>query len=255
MSNTHAELKHLESIALPKWPQMLVWGSSVTEEQAKEIILRTDSFLSDLSTYSGGNNRTWEAWARDTLGYTPYLDDKKGWQFHHELQAELRKALGFVKTDYVRNDWAACAFIFGPHGWCSPNGRIWFGDNVGSWPCAKGIFLEWGDLAEAFPFLDLTVTLMSGESCEEDTSAVVSFKVKDGAIQVLPEPVVLAPECYAEYRDIASVVANLGHISREQGLPDQWIKDYGVRTKALLDQVVPQVEASIAAAKQAKEEA
>ena len=42
---------------LPKWPQMIVTGKRVTVDQAKEIIFRTDSFLSDASDYSGGNAR------------------------------------------------------------------------------------------------------------------------------------------------------------------------------------------------------
>ena len=40
---------------LPKWPAIVVKGKPVTEDQAKEIIIRTDSF------YFGCNDRAWES--------------------------------------------------------------------------------------------------------------------------------------------------------------------------------------------------
>lgn len=39
-------MENLLDRGLPKWPQMLVTGASVTKEQALEIIRRTDSFFS-----------------------------------------------------------------------------------------------------------------------------------------------------------------------------------------------------------------
>ena len=41
---------------LPKWSQMIVTGKNVTVEQAKDIIFRTDYFLTDPSKYSAGND-------------------------------------------------------------------------------------------------------------------------------------------------------------------------------------------------------
>lgn len=35
----------LSDVTLIKWPQMIVTGASVTREQAKEIIIRTDPFF------------------------------------------------------------------------------------------------------------------------------------------------------------------------------------------------------------------
>ena len=58
----------LKNMRLPKWPHMVVWGTPVTQEQAKDIIFRTDAFLTHMSSYAGGNNHAWNAWANQTLG-------------------------------------------------------------------------------------------------------------------------------------------------------------------------------------------
>ena len=34
--------EELLDVGLPKWPQMIVWGESITTEQAYDIIMRTD---------------------------------------------------------------------------------------------------------------------------------------------------------------------------------------------------------------------
>lgn len=47
----------LSDVTLIKWPQMIVTGASVTREQAKEIIIRTDPFFSDIAPYAGGNDQ------------------------------------------------------------------------------------------------------------------------------------------------------------------------------------------------------
>ncbi len=52
------------NIALPKWPQMIVTGKPVTIHQAKDIILRTDSFLTDSYEHAGGNNQEFNDWYR-----------------------------------------------------------------------------------------------------------------------------------------------------------------------------------------------
>jgi hypothetical protein len=52
----------LSSGSLPKWPQMIVTGKPVTVENAKDIIFRTDSFLTSSDEFSGGNNKEFNDW-------------------------------------------------------------------------------------------------------------------------------------------------------------------------------------------------
>ena len=232
--------EELLNVGLPKWPQMVVWGESITTEQAYDIIMRTDSFLCDFSEYGGGNNREWNKWAKQTLGIAAAMDmlerlyenpadrHQKQWQ----LDDRFKALAGIVSTSYVTNDWASSAFIFGPHGWCHPDGTIGFSDNVGKWPSVQDVLEDWHHIAVAFPYLNLTATLMSGESCEEGTVPVVSIRVNNGQA-MLSDPVL--PEEPVEQRNIANSIAGLGSYRREQGLPDEWIILRGTQLAPILD--------------------
>ncbi len=233
--------EELLNVGLPKWPQMVVWGESITTKQAYDIIMRTDSFLCDFSEYSGGNNREWNKWAKQTLGIASAMDmlerlyenpadrHQKQWQ----LDDRFKALAGIVSTSYVTNNWASSAFIFGPHGWCHPDGTIGFSDNVGKWPSVQDVLEDWQHIAAAFPYLNLTATLMSGESCEEDTVPLVSIRVNNGKA-TLSNPVL--PEEPVEQRNIANSFAGFGSYRREQGLPDEWIILRGTQLAPILDQ-------------------
>lgn len=220
---------------LPKWPQMLVWGQSVTVEQAQEIILCTDDFLTSFSDYAGGNNHKWNTWARKTLGVDANFGTNPGLVWR--LQEELREAIGFIQTNYVRNDWASCCYVYGPHGWCHPDGTIGFVDNVGKWPSAEELVSDWTALTEAFPFLALHATFMSGESCEEDLQPHFTLRVKDGKVEMLEPVLPSADEMPKIDRSDAAMLSRMTS-RREQGLPDEWIHLYAERLKPHLAKIL-----------------
>jgi hypothetical protein len=237
----------LNAVCLPKWPQMFVWGKPVTPDEAKDIIFRTDSFLTDFDRYSGGNNHQWNTWAQSVLGYTKYVGSDE-YSFLLRLQDKLRAFIGFVGTEYVHNTWASSSYIFGPYGWCHPSGFIGYADNVGKWPSADEVFEDWTCIAKAFPFLDLTVTLMSGEHSDEGTIPVISFRVKDGDATVLDTPVRPPADFNPGARDFELTVLSLGNNSREQGLNDAWIKDFGAITTGVLADLEEEVRKEMAEA-------
>jgi hypothetical protein len=68
---------------------------------------------------------------------------------------------------------------------------------------------------------------MSGEHSEEDCKPVVSFRVRKGEVILLDEPVLPRPEQTPPARDIGDVALSLFNRSREQGLNDSWIIEYG----------------------------
>lgn len=227
--------EQLLALALPKWPQMLVTGKRVSQEQAKDIIFRTDSFLTDASQYGGGNNHAFNKWYRDEAGFGAIGDDyKRGW----ELMSAVRDQLGYVDTDYVRNDWASCSFVFGPHGWCSPLGEIFFVDNVGKWPEVKEIFSEWELIAKAFPYLELNVTLMSGESGEEDSQPVVNIAVSAGQAKLLEADM----SVHGAKADLTRSWDNfsIGSVSREIGLPTEWYEEFAGKVRAAVEAISEQ---------------
>lgn len=168
---------------LPKWPQMVVTGSPVTKEQALEIIRRTDSFM----VYQGGSNRPFIREAVEILRLPGAW-----WAGNYESPQEWRaqrnqwaKKWGYIETSYVVNAWISSSFIGGPHGWCHPDGTIGYIDNVGcKWPIVAEVYLEWKRIAEAFPFLELEVTLMDGEG-SENPSPVVSMLIRRGKVKLV----------------------------------------------------------------------
>jgi hypothetical protein len=234
----------LSKIGLPKWPQMYVFGAAVTVEQAKDTILRTDPFLTDVHDIHGGNNQRWNEWARKELGYAHVsalaqsLGKPHEFRFPSIVSEKLNQALGVVETEYVRNSWASSCYAYGPHGWSHPNGTIWYADNVGKWPEAEAVFAEWERLAAAFPYLDLKVTLMSGEYCELQTSPVVSFRVQNGTVVLLDEPIVPEYPANQTRRDTTSLILSLNDLSREQGLPNDWIYEYAAKTQPLVEKFI-----------------
>lgn len=237
----------LEGVSLPKWPQMLVWGTPVNAAQAAEIILRTDPFLTTVNKYSGGNNQKWNQWAREELGLSlvnkflaEHLEMTIGEQigFESAVQQHINEAVGVVLTEYVGNDWASCAFIYGPHGWLHPDGTIGYIDNVGKWPEAEAVYNDWVLLAKAFPYLELHATLMSEEASEHDTSyPLVTFIVANGQVHVAQEAFAPA-DAFMPVRKIKSINASDFFCGREQGLPDSAIKEYGKILKPIVQKAV-----------------
>jgi hypothetical protein len=180
----------IDSVYLPKWPQMKVRGRKVTKEQAEEIIVRTDTFITN--GYCG-NDRTFRERFDQTFGipaepkFPPFrevrdpVEDEAysyGWRVRLEATGRFNRSLKTITTEYVHNSWMASAFIFGPTGWCHPDGTISFSHNVGKWPSASELLKEWKKIAKAFPFLVLEAVFMTGESCDEANDSVPAFVVR-----------------------------------------------------------------------------
>lgn len=221
------ELEKTYNVNLPKWPQMLISGSPVTPEQAKEIIFRTDAFLTDAYGYNGGNNIEFNEHYRNSSGLS-MLDGGDNYAKKFDFNNYVKEKVGFIELNYVPSDFASSCFVGGPDGFCSPDGEIKFSNNVGKWPSAEVIYEDLVELAEAFPFLEMKCTLMDGESCEENTKPVISFDVCNGVVCVTDSH--LEREDGPELFDTSRLLASLrGDLSGELGLPKEWYAEYITR--------------------------
>lgn len=173
---------------LPKWPQMVVTGPRLREDLALEVIRRTDSW------FVGGhgcNDRDGDRRLAQRFRMPHFQDYAErhpegfDWRAHWDRCERWKTAWGAIETNYVHNNWIGSSFIHGPHGWCHPDGQLYYIDNVGKWPSVEEILADWQLLARAFPFLILTVTLMSGESGSDDTRPVVAMAVADGQVRLM----------------------------------------------------------------------
>lgn len=172
--------------SLPKWPQLLLSGNPISRECALEIIRRTDMFFG-CPEYSG-NNKAFCMKAIELLKY-PLLDreampeERRG---HYEKTEAWRKAWGIVDTSYMTNSWISSSFVGGPHGWCSPQGRLHFVHNVGKWPDIKDVLADLRVLADAFPILHMDAVLMNEEACEDGPKCpVVGFLVRGTEVELV----------------------------------------------------------------------
>ncbi len=209
------------SKGLPKWPQLLITGKTVTPDQAFEIMSRTEGFLNSTCKHSGGNNRTWNEYYRSLAGIDKINEKKKS---RYAVEEEWKVHSRFVDTEYIYNHWASSSFVYGPAGWCGPDGRINFRHNVGKWPGMDDIYNDLNKIASAFPFVDMVVTAMSGESCEE-SEPVASFHVKEGKVVVIDNNDAMTYHEYAgiDHRNIEQQLMNVVMNRNEQGLPPEMV--------------------------------
>lgn len=232
----------LINIQLPKWPQMLVTGKRITQEQADEIIFRTDIFLTDAYEHAGGNNRQFNVQYRNDAGLDRFQEPKQITEGHKfmstnwEKQSKLWQLLGVIRTNYVKNDWASCSFIGGPHGWCHPDGTISFSDNVGKWPSVREIYDEWSEIAHTFQFLDLHDTLMSGESCE-DTEPLVNLRVVNGEVTLEQPDDSMHEVANNTVNSFLNKLSDPWDASNELGLPGDWYRKFAQLVRNAVEEI------------------
>ena len=204
-------------LGLPKWPAMLVQGDSVTPDQAREIIRRTDvSFLRGI----WGNQRDVVTAIANILRMpispepgSGNLEVSKHWEARDAWVASW----GPLDLSYIGNDWVCSTYVYGPNGWCHPDGTISYLKNVGKWPSVSDLARDWIMVAEAFPFLSLTATFFDRESCEDDLEPVFTLSVMGGSVTAYPGgPTSMAFPTVKE-------VFNYGS---ECGLPRSWFEDW-----------------------------
>lgn len=164
-------------------PALVVRGQPVTEEQAAEILIRTQSF--DLDTSHVATQR---AMCR-LLGVR--------WDtLLKEIDPEDR--LGLIDTYqclplyFLRNRRICSTSTFGPHGWCSWTGRIAADYNLVSWPNDGELETEWRKIAAAWPFLNLHAQVFNvslEDRLRSHAKVLVEYQVQDGQLRSFTEKI------------------------------------------------------------------
>lgn len=206
-------------LGLPKWPAMWVRGTQVSVERAKEIIRRTDSSFVRGVVY--GNDKAHVDWVSKKLGMPrSKIDDPNSGlttQAFFNAVEDWRFAWGALELEYIGNDWVSSMYVYGPNGWCRPDGTISHFKNVGKWPSVEDLVRDWIRVAEVFPFLDLLVTFFDREYCEENFVSVFTLRVFEGGVTAR----VGSPE-----DGDPTVEPETFNRSSECGLPMSWFEDW-----------------------------
>lgn len=160
------------SISLPKWPAMVVVGKTVTPEQAQEIIVRTSGLSFQTNDWS---------FLRKLYKIVGLKCDEYGHLKDYEEQDALCERLGILRLEYLDNEQICSCYLNGPHGWIDWRGNVGCRTfNIGKWPHVDEVLIEWNNIAQAFPYLDLKCQLFSGEQCEDGTVPLIQFNVASG---------------------------------------------------------------------------
>lgn len=258
---------------LPKWPGVFVTGKSVTPEQAKEIIFRTDTNLQrGPSEFLNGNDKRFKDKCITAFGWDPFNAAQHSWWNLHKAEDEeahkvamlkilpansgyedlrdvvkaWKKELKIIDTEYVYNSFLSSAYAGGPTGWCHPSGNISVdGHNYGKWPTVEDIKKDWQTIAEAFPFLDLACTLFNKEYCEEGTSPICTIVVKSGAVQVGEPTMSLHDRNQDAPRDVMFGLSAMlrgmqsGSFACERAWPAGWLEEFAGKSKSAMLKVAP----------------
>lgn len=177
----HEDSKDVELI---KWPGIVIVGKSVSPQQAGSILIRTDAFLPNFR-YSTNSERLEEK-LNALFGLTK--DVVEADDYWDRLQ-DLRVRLGKLQLEYMSNACICSSYIGGPGGWCDWRGEIKrAGHNIGKWPCVGHVAAEWGEIANAFPYLNLKCWLFNHESGYPenlaDPGAIVRFEIANAKVEV-----------------------------------------------------------------------
>ncbi len=164
-----------EYISLGKWPAMTVLGKTITPDEAAQVILRTNNW------YDTTNDRSYKQSVYQLVGLKPNIC---GGVCEDSLD-ELRRAWKSLDLQYLSNHRIMSCWLGGVHGWCHWSGAIRSNNyNIGKWPSVAEVAQEWKDIAQAFPFLDLTCQLWSAEVGDTVPPVpLVEYVVKDGKVE------------------------------------------------------------------------
>ena len=247
---------------LPKWPHTIIRGKKVTKEQAKDIIFKTDSYFHDSSApHSNWNKARVERYRKksglylldeyseliteaiktrneddaeyslsDDINYPKYFD------YHDKLLRELGIEKLEHNIDYIRNDLADSSYIGGANGFIDCEGNINYDRNIGKWPSVEEVYDDLVTLAEAFPYLEMYVSIYDIEKCQRDempARLVVSFIVKDKKVIISDMDFGLDDETTSEL-DIDDIKDNLLNGGGSCGIPTEWFDEFADKVLAAM---------------------
>ena len=171
-----------------KWPAILITGEKVTEEQAMDILIRTDENIVSPGGYTWSNNKEFQ----------------RNWCEMINFDEDCKRPENFVELYYLGNNSIASSWVGGSQSWIWEDGSIFKFSNIGKWPAVENVIDELNRITHAFPYLKLKVTLFDEEVMSdfyingqkiadanyEDVldKALCSFSVENGTVTYHDEP-------------------------------------------------------------------
>jgi hypothetical protein len=165
----------------PKWPGLLVTGESISEEQASEILIRTQRWY--LLEYDiSKNSLLYDELHKIYVSSFPIEDRISHIPIDYDI---IEDKIQRLELSYLHNDRISSSWVGGLHGWCNWDGKIFCNNyNIGKWPKIEEVEEDLKLIAFEFSFLNFTLQLLSQEiHSEEDYYPIYTCEVKDGSIK------------------------------------------------------------------------
>jgi hypothetical protein len=163
----------------PKWPGLLVVGEKISEEQAADILLKTQHWflLDDISKKS----LLYKEFKKIYISSFPEEDRISDIPLDFDI---IEKTIKPLELSHLSNHRISSSWIGGLHGWCDWDGKIFCNNyNIGKWPSLEYVKDDLTLIASSFPFLNFTLQLLSEEiHSEENSYPIYTCEVKNGSI-------------------------------------------------------------------------
>lgn len=185
-------------IDLGKWPTMRVVGEPVTPEQAGDILICTAPWFDTFPKTEGWDREARVIAAEYGMPLQPARPHGNGhddwfretWHVWLPAFGEWRRKYGVLDVmnlDGPANDLIGTSY----RAWCNWDGLVAGQFNIGKWPDADTVAEFFSEVADRFPYLRLTVDLVSEFESERgvitdatEYSRACRINVGDGCINV-----------------------------------------------------------------------
>lgn len=146
----------MEDMGWPKWPKLIMVGETVKQEQAWEILIRTNSWFMLEYNYS-----------QDIIGETIKKFYTQTLPHEHQISGnsidieDLIEKLDVIHLHYLDNARIQSNWIGGLKGWMNWDGRLFTNNyNIGKWPTEEELIEDIEDIMHAFPYLNFELQLV-----------------------------------------------------------------------------------------------
>lgn len=164
----------------PKWPGLLVVGEKISEEQAADILLKTQSWYS-LEYDISKDSLLYKELKKIYVSSFPEEDRISDIPMNFDI---IEQKIQPLELNYLSNDRISSSWIGGLHGWCDWDGNIFCNNyNIGKWPSIEYIEDELVLVASSFPFLNFKLQVLSKEiHSEEKSYPIYTREIKNGFV-------------------------------------------------------------------------
>lgn len=242
------------NIVIGKWTKMYLVGKQITQDQAKDIISKTDKFISKVSLFP--YNSKYHKRINDTFGFTEIINhwdrandwqtehDPITWEYENEIDNSKERVyanLGLIELDKF-NSWYFSERVPSSHiNWVHLDGNIFYeGPINGCYVTIHDVYMELEKLAKSFPYLEMNVDVEEEIEDDDDSDTFpvhtsATFVVRNGEVFVYKISKYGNTERFEDVKYEIIVTPTITHSIINQNELDKMIEEFGKQFKPIMD--------------------